>query len=292
MKPADSTRFSAESQSSSRPCRNAPRDVAVLIPAYQPAAALELLITRLIGYGVPAILLVDDGSSAAHQPIFDRLALQPRVHLLRHAGNQGKGTALKTGIQYFLEHLHHYRGLVTADVGGQHSAEDVIRVARALNKSPRLAIMGARNFGIALAPRSIHEAPLRKVLGNRLTAALFRSITGIHLTDVQTGLRALPTALLPELLELPGRRYEFEMSMLLHIARTRHPLAEQPIGMHSHPANTASNFRPITDSVRVLRALFDGRTYAASKPAFMPHLESAANLDVPTPPTPSARSGR
>jgi glycosyltransferase involved in cell wall biosynthesis len=291
MKPADSTRFAAESQFANRPCRNAPRDVAVLIPAYQPADVLEQLITRLIGYGVPAVLLVDDGTCVAHRAIFDRLALQPRVHLLRHAENQGKGSALKTGIRYFLEHLHHYKGLVTAHGGGQHAAEDVIRVARALNKSPRLAIMGARSFGIALAPLSVRGVPLRKLLGNRLTAALFRSITEIPLTDVLTGLRALPTALLTELLELPGKRYEFEMCMLLHIARTRHPLAEQPIGTYYHPANVKSNFRTVTDSLRVLRALFDERAYA-SKPMFLVSAETAADPDLTAPRAPSARSGR
>ena len=183
MKPADSTRRPTESQHAPRSLRNAPRDVAVLIPAYEPTAALEQLIVRLIESGVPAILLVDDGSPAAHRAIFDRLALQPRVHMLRHAENEGKGTALKTGMRYFLDHLSHYKGLVTADAGGQHGAEDVLRVGRALHKSPRLAITGARTFGFTLAPGSIRGVPLRNLLANRLTAAMFRAVTSIPLTD-------------------------------------------------------------------------------------------------------------
>jgi glycosyltransferase involved in cell wall biosynthesis len=288
MKPADSTRRPTESQHAPRSLRNAPRDVAVLIPAYQPTVALEQLIARLIECGAPAILLVDDGSAVAHRAIFDRLALQPRVHLLRHAENEGKGAALKTGIRYFLDHLSHYKGLVTANAGGQHSAEDVLRVARAMYKSPRLAITGARTFGLTLAPDSIRGVPLRNLVANRIAAAIFRAVTGIPLTDAQTGLRALPTALLAGLLDLPGSRYEYEMSVLLYIARTRHPLAEQPIRTHFDPANGASHFRPVSDSLRVLRALFERNAYAAVQPPPAPPVESPGDHDK----TRSARTVR
>ena len=237
--------------------RLTPRDVAVLIPAYQPTEALIDLIDHLTDAGVPAILLVDDGNSASSQPVFELLAQNPRVHLLRHEANLGKGCALKSGMRYFLEHLGHYKGLVTADADGQHASDDVVRLARALHRSPRLAIMGARNFDLPIHPGD-HPTlpPLRSLLGNRFTSALFRWSTGIPLSDAQSGLRALPTTLLPALVQLPGSRYEFEMAMLLYIARTHHPLAEQPIRTLYIAGNPTSHFRPISDSVRVLRALF------------------------------------
>jgi glycosyltransferase involved in cell wall biosynthesis len=260
MKSANSARFPIEPQPDLRLWRNAPRDVAVLVPAYRPSGALEALIVRLADCGVPAILLVDDGSPDVDRAAFERLALHPRVHLLRHAENRGKGMALKTGIRYFLDYLPHYKGLVTAD--GHHAAEDVLCLARALHKSPRLAILGARSFRTT---PEFGAVPLRSRVGNRLTAALFRVVTSVSLTDVQTGLRALPAALLPGLLDLPGKRYEYEMSVLLHIARTRHPLAEQPVRTVSGAGERVSHFRPITDSVRVLRALLDRRSYGTGR---------------------------
>lgn len=235
----------------------APRDVAVLIPAYGPATSLIDLVDRLSDAGVPAILLVDDGSPAGVQPLFELLAANPRVHLLRHAQNQGKGSALKTGIRYFLDHLAHLKGLVTADAGGAHAADDVVRVARALHRSSRLVIVGARNFDLPLYPAPpLDLPPIRSLVGNRAISILFRWVTGIPLADAQSGLRAFPSALLPALLKLPGTRYEYEMSVLLWIAQTHHPLAEQPIRTLFGPENARSSFRPVRDSVRVLRALF------------------------------------
>jgi dolichol-phosphate mannosyltransferase len=263
----------------SRSQRTAPREVAILIPAYNPGAALELLVARLTYAGVPAILLVDDGSCGACQKLFARLAANPRVHLLRHAQNLGKGAALKTGIRYFLEHLSHYKGVVTADADGQHAAEDVLRVARCLHKSPHLAILGARTFHLLPDPipaarasggplraaetaqaaaadwASTSAPPLRSVLGNRISAALFRALTRVPLADAQTGLRALPTTALAGLLPLPGTRYEFEMSVLLHLVRSGHPIAEQPIHTVYAEENAGSHFRPLVDSARVLFAL-------------------------------------
>src|ERR1017187_10751202 len=70
----------------------------VLIPAYQPSAGLVDLVRDLSGRGMPAILLVDDGSGPGYRAIFEAAAQFRGVEVLRHAINLGKGAALKTGI--------------------------------------------------------------------------------------------------------------------------------------------------------------------------------------------------
>ena len=59
---------------------------AVLIPAYRPSAGLVALVRDLSGRGMPAILLVDDGSGPEFRAIFDQAAQFPGVQVLRHAG--------------------------------------------------------------------------------------------------------------------------------------------------------------------------------------------------------------
>jgi len=256
-----------------RACGDAPPRVAVLIPAFEAGNILEDLVERLVGAGVPAIIVVDDGSRPERQRTFERLARQPEVHLLHHVRNLGKGMALKTGMRYFLEHLPHYTGLVTANAGGQHSAEDVVRVARALHKAPRLAVLGARNFDGTHGPAGL---PRWTRMGNRAMVFLFRAFTGIPVTDAQTGLRGLPTTLLPRLLELPGARYEYEMAVLLHIVRSRHPLAEQPIRT-LHGESRTSQFRPLADSWRVLVTLLAPPQPGVLKPNGVATAETASD---------------
>src|ERR1017187_9886466 len=106
-----------------------PVQLAVLIPAYRPSPGLVDLVRNLSARGVPAILLVDDGSGPEFRGIFDQTALFPGVQVLRHAINLGKGAALKTGINYALCVFPGLTGIVTADADGQHHPEDIERVA-------------------------------------------------------------------------------------------------------------------------------------------------------------------
>ncbi len=128
-------------------------------------------------------------------------------------------------------------------------------LACAMHRAPGLTILGARTFaGLPIAYAN-PDMPKRIVMGNRVLAILFRMLTGTSLSDTQTGLRGLPSVLLPGLLGLPGNRYEFEMNVLMHIARNGHPLAEQPIRMIRGPGHPRTHFKPVADSLRLLHAL-------------------------------------
>lgn len=273
-------------QSSLQP---APPAVAVLIVTYEPGRALLDLVEPLVVAGTSAILIVDDGSSPARRWVLDRLAQEPTVHLLRNTAPQGRGAALKTGMQYFLDHLSHYSGLVTVSPDGGYAADDVLRIARALRHSPTLAIVGAREFvdsGFGGIVRGSHRS-----LADRVLSVVFRAFTGIALADVQTRLRALPTGLLPRLLRIPGCKYDYEIAMLLHIARSGYPLAEHTVPARQHSVSPESGFRPVADSVSVVRAMLN----CTPVPSFAPErgtAEAAGSTKLDSLARASSRSGK
>jgi glycosyltransferase involved in cell wall biosynthesis len=231
----------------------APPGVAVLVTTYEPGRALLDFVEPLICAGTSAVIVVDDGSSSVREWVLHRLALEPTVHLVRHSAHQGRGAALKTGIRYFLEHLRHYTGLVTASAAGEYAAEDVLRMARALHRSPKLAIVAAREFPTANWGNRTQASPL----ADRVLRLLFRVFTGIAVSDVQTGLRGLPTELLPRLLRIRGRRFDYELATLLHIARSGYPLAEHAVPARVEEHSADPEFRPVSDSISMLRALLN-----------------------------------
>jgi glycosyltransferase involved in cell wall biosynthesis len=216
--------------------------LAVLIPAWQPEQHLCALAENLVTQGFGAVIVVNDGSDPQRSPLFAEIARLPRVHLLTHAVNLGKGRALKTGINHFLTELPQLHGLVTADADGQHTAEDIVRVAQALRATDGFVVLGSRRFS--------GTVPLRSRFGNGLTRRIFTFITGAKIGDTQTGLRAFPGALLPELIGLHGERYEYEMTVLAHICRRGKPL-EVPIATVYLDGNRSSHFDPIWDSMRI-----------------------------------------
>ena len=64
-------------------------------------------------------------------------------------------------------------------------------------------------------------------------------------------MRAFPVALLPELLKVQGDRYEYELRVLLHLAKFRHPVTQIPIETIYEAGNPTSHFRPLQDSARI-----------------------------------------
>ena len=218
----------------------------VLIPAYEPGEALPALTRALMDKGVP-VVVVNDGSATGLE-YFERIRAQGAV-VLEHGENLGKGRALKTGLAWMAE--QGYEGVVTADADGQHSLEDILRVARALASGSRRLVLGIRD---------VSRMPNRSRTGNCLTRTLFRLLYGIKLQDTQTGLRGIP--LTGEnrsgLLSLTGERYEYEMEMLIE-AGELFPAGIQELEIETiylEDSDTSSHFRPLADGARIYSVLF------------------------------------
>ncbi|MCL2812457.1 MAG: bifunctional glycosyltransferase family 2/GtrA family protein [Clostridia bacterium] len=213
----------------------------VLLPAYRPDGGLPQLVEKLRGRGM-AVLVVDDGSGEAFFPFFDQCeALGARV--IRHAVNLGKGRALKTGLNEIQLAYPDARGVVTADADGQHTPEDIQKVALALREHPDTLIMGGRAF--------CGKVPWKSRAGNSLTRAVYRMATGIRIYDTQTGLRGLPVKALPWMTEQQGERYEYEMNVLLKLRHYVLPVIEVPIDTVYIDQNAGSHFRALRDGLRI-----------------------------------------
>jgi len=224
---------------------------AIVIPALNPSPHLVGFVQDLLAKKAPHILVVDDGSINECKEIFQQLAQLKNCTILTHPVNYGKGRALKTAFAYFLEHLSHLDGIVTADADGQHSAKDILNIARLLSEKPDSIILGTRDFSAPNVPR-------RSYLGNRTTSRIFQLLYGCYLKDTQTGLRGLPRDLLPWMLELVGERFDYEINMLIEAKRKNIPLIEEPIQTIYFDNNSGSHYSSFRDSFRIFSRLVSG----------------------------------
>lgn len=227
--------------------------VVVVIPAYEPSDDLLRLVDDLASAGLTSLLVVDDGSGPDYAPLFTAVAGRPAVTLLKHDVNRGKGAALRTALTAVVERDHAVVGVVTADADGQHLPADIRRVAEALvsraGLTPRVCVLGQRDFDLP-------DIPLRSRLGNKATTAIVRALFGRRLPDTQTGLRGSSADLLPELLEVPGDGFDYEMRALMHLLTSRAAILEVPIEtVYACGANTTTHFRPLRDSALIYAAI-------------------------------------
>lgn len=191
----------------------------VIIPAYKPDERLIGIVDQLWTYGF-RIVVVDDGSGEDYLDIFNRIS--DVCILLRHEENRGKGAAIKTALDYVNREIWGSTLIGVMDCDGQHLPEDLLKLFVHGENSERLMILGVRNVG--------KDMPLKSRLGNTITRKVFKLLSGVSISDTQTGMRVFTSDLVKKLLSVEGERYEYEMNVLMFLAKEGIVLVDIYIG--------------------------------------------------------------
>jgi len=217
-----------------------------LIPALNPDKSLTELINQIINKfevlndkkNQYLILIINDGSySESSIKILKDINLINNVHVINNSNNLGKGAALKIGIKFAKD--NNFKYVITADADGQHLSDDIIKVSKAVEEKSDFFVLGIREFD--------EKVPLRSKIGNVLTRFIFNIILRKRIFDTQTGLRAFSEKYYELLISLPEKKYDFELSSLIAVARIG-DFYQIPIKTIYEPGNPTSFFRPFKDS--------------------------------------------
>lgn len=213
----------------------------VIIPSYKPDETLVDIVNRLWEAGNRTIV-VDDGSGEEYQPVFEKIE---DICTVLHCGkNKGKGAAIKTALTYIKEETGTRDVVGVMDSDGQHLPEDMWKLLETAGRHRNTLVLGVRRLG--------KDMPLKSRWGNQITRTIFRMVSGVKVSDTQTGLRAFGTELIPRMLTVEGERYEYETNVLLALAKEGIAMEEVPIHTIYHDReNSCSHFRALQDSARI-----------------------------------------
>ena len=211
--------------------------VAIVIPAYQAAATIGDVVSRVRTVLRDAqVILVDDGSD-------DGTGEEGRgkgATVLTHPRNRGKGVALRSGIARAC--TEGAEAIVTLDGDGQHPPDQIPRLLQPIGDRAADLVLGARARNGPM--------PVSRRFTNWLSASLASRIGGQTVTDAQTGFRAFTRAL-AEQVQPVGDRYEFEANFLLEALRAGYRVASVEVPtIYGAP----SHFRYFGDTWRMARA--------------------------------------
>lgn len=224
-------------------------DLAIILPSLDPDKKFSGVVDGLIESGFKNIVIVDDGSDAAHQHFFDEAAAFPQCRVLHHGVNKGKGRALKTAFEYVLQELPDVQGVITIDGDGQHLTQDIIACGERMLAEPDKVVLGCRDFDQP-------GVPPRSVAGNKTTSFFFRLLFRIRLSDTQTGLRAIPRSCLETFCGIEGERFEYETNMLLYMKLLGIGWLEQKIATVYDEEDYSSHYNAVKDSWRIFKVMF------------------------------------
>ena len=217
--------------------------ISVVLPSLDPDEKLLTVVDGLLEIGFSHIILVNDGSKPENLHYFEKAASHPQVQLLHHEVNRGKGAALKTAFEWFLQNRPQGVGVVTVDGDNQHHPEDTRACTLEMINSGKV-ILGCRDF-------SLDHVPARSRFGNNTTCAVFKIFCGMKISDTQTGLRAIPRDAVKAFCQVSGDRFEYETNMLLSLKELDIPYGEVKIRTVYIEENKSSHFRAVRDSARI-----------------------------------------
>jgi glycosyltransferase involved in cell wall biosynthesis len=101
---------------------------------------------------------------------------------LTHESNEGKGSALRTGVDYAKKELK-FDILVTIDSDSQHDPADIPRLLDPL-------IQGSADIVIGVRPMEAGVMPRDRIIGNKLLDAMSNRSNSDKHRDTQSGFRA------------------------------------------------------------------------------------------------------
>lgn len=217
-------------------------EVCAVIPTYQNAKTL-LKVVADVHRVVDTVFVVDDGSNDGTAALLDKATGSERPEkVLTHPKNCGKGAALKTGLTYARQ--QGFRYAVTVDADGQHRADDIPALLKAVEEEPDALAIGSRGLQ--------HEnMPAKSTFANRFSNFWFALQTLQRLPDTQSGLRVYPLRRLHGLRWMSAR-YEAELTLLVFSAWAGVKLLPVPVSVYYPPRDQrVTHFRPGRDFTRI-----------------------------------------
>jgi|SRR5579863_1989154 len=210
--------------------------ICALIPAFNEAPHIAKVVEQARQH-VAEVVVIDDGSGDGTAEI----ARAAGARCLQMPANRGKASALRAGIAFARD--HNFTHVITLDGDGQHLPEDIPVLVRTAKETGADLVIGARRFDRARMPLSRYFS---NTIGSRLASAL----VGCEIRDSQSGFRLFRLDKL-DVAKLRSQCYEFEMEILIKMARSGCTIAHAPIRTIYDDGRTRSKMKPVRDTVRV-----------------------------------------
>ncbi len=158
--------------------------LSIIMAAYNEAETITQAIDEVLDVDYPCdmeLIVIDDGSTDETADLLDKVD-DPRVVILRHPVNRGKGAAVLTAAASATG-TH----ILPFDADLEYMPEDILRLIEPVLRGRCSVVYGARLFGCNTVYRSYLYA-----VGNKLFTRTANVLFGAYLTDLHTCLKLIP----------------------------------------------------------------------------------------------------
>ncbi|HMJ37038.1 MAG TPA: glycosyltransferase family 2 protein [Baekduia sp.] len=206
--------------------------IAFLVPAYNEAATIGELLTRIDALGIERqIVVVDDGSSDGTAAIVEAYAAAHEGVVLLRQENRGKGAALRHGIPYLDADV-----TVIQDADLEYDPAEVPHLVDPIERGTADVVYGSRLSG----GRAQRAYMFWHLMGNRFLSLLTGVLFNTTLSDMETGYKAFRTDVLKSL-PLTEDQFGIEPEITGWVCRRRLRIYEVPISYYGRTYDEGKN---------------------------------------------------
>jgi glycosyltransferase involved in cell wall biosynthesis len=215
--------------------------LSILMPVYNEEARLAEALKQALDVTYPCdveLVVVDDGSKDGTREILGR-ADDPRLRVILHERNQGKGAAIKTAAT---QATGEYMVILDADL--EYDPQDIPRLLAPVLEGRATVVYGNRTFG------GHSSFSFWYVMGNKAVTTAANVLFNCYIGDLETCFKLMPTDLYRSL-QIKSKGFGMEAEVTGKLLRNGYRPYELPI---SYRARSREEGKKITwkDGVEAL----------------------------------------
>lgn len=193
--------------------------LSVIIPCYNERATVKEIVRQVLATNLAhEIIIVDDGSTDGSRDVLAHLSGHEAVHVVLHEHNQGKGAAVRTGLQHATGEV-----MLVQDADLEYDPRDYPALLRPIEEGKARAVYGSRFLG---GPR--RTMFFWHMVGNRFLTLVTNVLYDTILSDMETCYKMF-TADVAANLDLKSPGWGFDPEITAKILRQGIRIYEVPI---------------------------------------------------------------
>ena len=196
--------------------------LSVIIPVYNEEKTLLEIFNKVNNIGIDKeIILVNDGSIDKTKEILEQIRKKeknPHLKIFHHEKNQGKGAAIRTGINKASGDI-----IIIQDADLEYDPKDYKKLIEPIANGKASIVYGTRVF--SLTKKDMHTL---HYYGNKMLTFVTNVLYNCKLSDMETCYKVFKKDILKNI-KLKSKGFEFEPEITAKILKKGYKIYEVPI---------------------------------------------------------------
>ncbi len=234
--------------------------LSIIVPAYNEEKTITRVLDEILKHNpdVFEMIVIDDGSSDQTGQIVERYSQQqPKVKLIRHAHNQGKTEALKTGFTASTGEI-----VIVQDADLEYDPADIPGVIEPIQSGKADVVYGSR-FLVRRATRILY---FRHYMANRFITFLSNLFTDVNFSDVETCYKAFRGEIIRNMI-ITSQGFGFEIEVTAKVAKLKCRIYEVPISYYGRTYEEGKKIG-VKDGVHALYYILKYNLFSSLKSSY------------------------